>query len=137
MAVADKEKEMLDHGFPLHPPATMQPEPSQSTVPCLFTDLPPIRDDLVTQTSRLQDETVQECLPYLAGIHDPIRTREQYGPQGLAPLWRAQHADFLHDSLLELPSAFTAYDASRPWIVYWALLGLTLLDQDVTQYRER
>ena len=33
----------------------------------LFTSLPQIIDDLETQTSRLQSETVAECLPYLRG----------------------------------------------------------------------
>jgi protein farnesyltransferase subunit beta len=28
-------------------------------------------------------------------------------------------------------------DASRPWMVYWALAGLSLLGEDVTRVRQR
>ena len=115
---------------------TMASIRTQPGVPKLFTSLPPIRDPLVTETSIVQDETVQRCLPFLAG------TEEGKGPfdvnvYGVPYLERRKHVRFLHASLQDLHSGFVAYDASRPWIVYWALTGLSLLGEDVSTYRER
>ncbi|KAI4215864.1 MAG: hypothetical protein LQ351_001852 [Letrouitia transgressa] len=103
-------------------------------VPDTFTSPPPIQDSLHTQTSSLQDETIHECLPFLAGSVGSLFEYNEYGVPGLA---REEHIRFLHDSLNTLPAAFVAYDAARPWIIYWALTGLCLLGEDVTPYRER
>jgi hypothetical protein len=48
-----------------------------------------------------------------------------------------QHIDFLRDALGEHPAPFVGIDASRPWMVYWSLMGLHLLGEDVTDYRTR
>lgn len=106
-------------------------------IPQLFTTLPPIRDHLETETSILQDETAQECLPLLAGPEDSSRPISDFNAHGLPRLKRAKHVEFLHRSLEELSSRHVGYDASRPWIIYWVLLGLCLLGEDVKQYRER
>lgn len=101
-------------------------------VPALFTTLPLIRDELVTESSEMQDETVQECLPFLA---EPGGDLNLFGVTQLA---RTKHVHFLHKMISgPLPAGFTAADASRPWMVYWALTGLHLLGEDVTTYRER
>ncbi|PGH27311.1 hypothetical protein AJ80_01021 [Polytolypa hystricis UAMH7299] len=104
-------------------------------IPDLFTQRPVIRDPLVTETSKVQDATVDECLPFLKGL-----AKNQDGPFnqfGVAKLDRDEHIAFLYDSLEMYPSGFVALDASRPWMVYWALAGLYLLGEDVTKYRER
>lgn len=106
-------------------------------IPKLFTTLPPIRDHLETETSILQDETVQECLPLLAGPEDSSRPISDFNAHGLPRLKRTKHVEFLHRSLEELSSRYVGYDASRPWIIYWVLLGLCLLGEDVKPYRER
>lgn len=108
----------------------------QPAVPKIFTSLPPIRDPLVTETSFVQDEVVQTCLPFLAGT-DSGSSPLNLNAYGLLYLERHKHVRFLHASLEALPSGFTGYDASRPWIVYWALTGLSLLGEDVSIYRER
>ena len=110
---------------------------SQPNIPELFTNLPPIRDLLNTETSLLQDNTVQECLPFLAGTYDSNRSPYDFNAHGLPHLERQKHIDFLHDSLEEMPGGYVGYDASRPWIVYWAMAGLSLLGEDISQYRER
>lgn len=104
-------------------------------VPSIHTSLPPIQDALSTDSSDTQNETIQECLPYLAGIG--IRSLFDYNGHGIPSLDREKHIEYLHDRLGELPSAFVAYDAARPWLLYWTLTGLCLLGEDVDQYRSR
>lgn len=108
----------------------------QPAVPKLFTSLPPIGDPLVTETSIVQDEIIQTCLPFLVGT-DRDSSPFKLNAHGLSYLERHRHVRFLHASLQALPSGFTAYDASRPWIVYWALTGLSLLGEDISVYRTR
>jgi protein farnesyltransferase subunit beta len=91
----------------------------------------------VTETSSTQQETVAECLPYLKGTSDPSRSPFDFNEHGVPRLNRQAHVDFLYHSLEEFPAAFVAVDASRPWMVYWALMGLYLLGEDITQYRDR
>lgn len=104
-----------------------------SMIPDLFTTLPPIRDLLHTGTSQVQDETIQECLPFLAGVKPNINCNEH----GVPHLDRKRHIDFLHKTLRRLPAPYVAADASRPWMFYWALAGLVAMGEDITQYRER
>ncbi len=104
-------------------------------VPSIHTSLPPIQDALSTGSSDTQIETIEECLPYLAGIG--IRSLFDYNEHGIPSLDREKHIEYLHDQLGELPSAFVAYDAARPWLLYWTLTGLCLLGEDVDQYRTR
>ena len=107
-------------------------QPQGHHVPPLFTGLPPVRDDLVTPSSQLQDATVKECLPYLGGAAG----RLDYNALGVPRLTREKHVAFLRRNLGALPAPYVGADASRPWILYWCLAGLTLLGEDVTPYRE-
>lgn len=108
-----------------------------NSIPELFTSLPPLKDSLETKTSQVQDETVQDCLPLLAGIHDPSRNLFDFNSHGLPRLEREKHIKYLQNCLKELPAGFVVHDASRPWIVYWVMAGLCLLGEDVQQYRTR
>lgn len=101
--------------------------------PDLFTSLPPIRDELETNSSRTQDETVDICLPFLRGEDEDVG--HYHG--SLPRLARQKHIKFLRNSLEGLPGRFLAADGSRPWFLYWCLSGLTLLGEDVTSYRSR
>lgn len=107
--------------------------PSPSPVPNLFTTPPPIRDLLETATSYLQDQTVQEVLPFLSGLQPGTRFNEY----GVPHLDRKRHIQFLHKSLRNLPAPYVAADASRPWMFYWALTGLSTMGEDVSIYRSR
>ncbi len=115
-------------------PEEVVPMAASPFIPDLYTAFPPIRDILVTGTSLDQDETVQECLPYLSAQSGEFATYNKYG---VPHLDRARHVRFLHRSLQDLPSGFVAADAARPWFFYWALCGLRTLGEDVTLYRER
>ncbi|KAK4154978.1 terpenoid cyclases/protein prenyltransferase alpha-alpha toroid [Chaetomidium leptoderma] len=101
-------------------------------IPDLFTQLPPLRDTLVTATSVVQDETVEVCLPFLGGEDGAV----EYNEHGVPRLDREKHIKFLHQSLGKLPGRFVAADASRPWFLYWCLSALTMLGEDVTSYQE-
>lgn len=101
--------------------------------PTLFSTPPLLRDALITESSKIQDQTVRDCLPFLKG--DVIADPEQIGRKGLPKLLREAHVEYLVDSLsADFP---VPYDAVRPWLVYWALAGLTTLGEDVTSYRDR
>ena len=104
-------------------------------VPTIFKSLPRIRDSFITETSENQDETVQECLPFLRG--ETSRSIFDYNLHGLPSLEREKHFDYLHGCLEELPAGFVAFDAARPWLVYWTLTGLCVLGESVDRYRSR
>ncbi|EON66817.1 hypothetical protein W97_06219 [Coniosporium apollinis CBS 100218] len=103
-----------------------------ASVPELFSCPPPIRDELETQTSKLQDKTIQECLPFLTGkgLKD---WQPQLNSHGIPELSRAAHVEFLQDALGDYPPQFAVMDASRMWILYWALAGLSFLGEDIAE----
>ncbi|KAJ5272732.1 hypothetical protein N7478_007857 [Penicillium angulare] len=112
--------------------ATAVPRPG---IPDLFTQPSAIRDPLVTETTDLQDATLEKCLPFLKGI-----SSTQQGPfnaYGVPALQRDDHVAFLYDSLEDYPAGFVILDASRPWMAYWGLTGLFLMGEDPTRFRER
>ena len=97
----------------------------------------PIRDTLQTPTSTLQDETMEQCLPLLASFEESPRDWASLNTWGMPRLRREKHVEFLHQCLKPLAAGFVGFDASRPWILYWVLAGLSLLGEDVQSYRER
>ena len=101
-------------------------------VPELFTSLPPIKDPLVTDTSRSQDETAEHCLPCHAGTTECGLDRNLHG---IPRLNDEDHVAFLSDNIQN--ASYIAYDALRPWIIYWSLTGLSVLGEDLTQWRDR
>ncbi|KKA28797.1 hypothetical protein TD95_002857 [Thielaviopsis punctulata] len=102
-------------------------------IPMLFLDLPPVQDLLQTTTSELQEQTLQEMMPYLAG---DLPKSFDYNKYGVPALKREQMVRFLKRFLNGMPQQFYAADASRPWFLYWCLGGLTLLGEDVSSYRD-
>lgn len=93
----------------------------------------PIRDAFSTKTSKVQDETLEELLPYLEGnpADFPLNSF------GLPQLQRQKHIAYLKKSLRSFPAQFVALDAARPWLVYWSLQGLTALGYDISEYQQR
>ncbi len=98
----------------------------------IFTSFPPIKDSLITDTSILQDEVVEVCLPHLAGTG---KSSYDLNAVGIPILKREDHVDFLKTAIQD--ARFIPYDASRPWVVYWSLTGLSLLGEDVEIYEKR
>ncbi|KAJ9255902.1 hypothetical protein DTO195F2_6106 [Paecilomyces variotii] len=105
------------------------------SIPRLFKEPPPIRDSLSTETSELQYETLEKCLPFLKGTESSLIG--SLNEHGVPALQKDDHIEYLYDSLEDYPSNFVGIDSSRPWMAYWALAGLSLLGEDVTKYRER
>lgn len=103
-------------------------------LPAIFKSLPLIKDPLITETSISQDRTIQECLPFLAGEGRSLFDLNRHAIPGLE---REKHIEYLHDCLGELPAGFVAFDAARPWLIYWTLTGLCLLGENVDRYRSR
>ena len=101
-------------------------------LPELFTSLPPINDTLVTDTSCSQEEAAEQCLSCHAGTTTFGFDRN---PQGIPRLNHEDHVEFLSDNIQN--ARYTAYDALRPWIIYWSLTGLSVLGEDLTQWRDR
>ncbi|KAF8456101.1 terpenoid cyclases/protein prenyltransferase alpha-alpha toroid [Kalaharituber pfeilii] len=106
--------------------------PTSPVIHTIFTTLPLLKDVLTTKTSLDQDAVAQDCLNLHSDVLNP-----------LPHLNREAHLEFLEQGLgldedgEQLPSSFTALDASRPWILYWCLIGLYTLGADLAPYRER
>jgi len=110
--------------YPFNPSNPYIPPRMAPRTPALFTALPVLRDLHSTPTQIEQDAVVSRVLPLLSAP--------------LPRLDRKHHIEFLERAFEEkLPSYMTALDASRPWIVYWCITGLSLLGVDVSVYRER
>ncbi|KAL9115066.1 MAG: hypothetical protein Q9227_000860 [Pyrenula ochraceoflavens] len=105
-------------------------------IPPHFTHEPPLRDALETESSKLQNKVVDSCLPLLTAALDPRENPFDFNEHGLPQLHREEHIDFLKESLGEFPAKFIGIDASRPWMLYWALNGLVLLGENVGDYED-
>lgn len=51
----------------------------------------------------------------------------------LGDLLREKHIHYIKISLNKLPGGFISLDASRPWLIYWMIHSLSLLDAEVDQ----
>lgn len=84
-----------------------------------------------------QDEVVTTALQHLKAALDPSRDPFDFSPHGVLSLDRENHKNFLKDGLGEFPEQFVGIDSSRPWMVYWAIMALWVLGEDVSPYEER
>lgn len=95
-----------------------------------------------TQTTSLQSQTEYECAPFFisipdlprAHINDLIRLSLIDPKTYHILLLREKHASYIQRPLQEkkdymLPSGYLSLDASRPWILYWTLHSLDLLNE--------
>lgn len=106
--------------------------PDAPPIPSLFSHYPLIRDELETESSKVQDESIDECLPFLTASEYDLNVF------GVPQLMREKHVAFLSHALTEkYPPPFVAMDASKAWIPYWALTGLYALGEDPSEYREQ
>lgn len=93
----------------------------------------PIVDSFKTDSSEIQDETLEAVLPFLEGNPNDFPLNEH----GIPHLQKEKHIKFLKKALGDYPPPFAMMDASRPWLVYWSLQGLSALGHDISEYRER
>ncbi|GFP54537.1 protein farnesyltransferase subunit beta [Trichoderma asperellum] len=103
-----------------------------ASIPSLFMFPPMIRDALETDSSNVQDDTVDEVLPFLTG-----KEHSQLNAHGIPRLDKERHVRFVKKQLGVLPSMYVGADPSRPWIFYWCLNALSLLGEDLEPYRAR
>ncbi|KAI9714332.1 MAG: CAAX farnesyltransferase (FTase) subunit beta [Bogoriella megaspora] len=107
------------------------------STPDLYSKPPPLQDEVQTKSSEIHNETRQKCLPFLTVNETGGALEDDLNSFGIPHLRRDQHIDFLEDALEDYPAGFVAMDASRPWLFYWSLAGLSCLGQDVSQYGPR
>ncbi|KAL9126442.1 MAG: hypothetical protein Q9217_004513 [Psora testacea] len=103
----------IPHRAPQYSPGPHSSPPNPA-VPTLYTTRPPIKDTLSTETSKAQDETVQQCLPYLAGTTDPSKPSVYFTPCGVPRLKREDHVDFLKEHLQDARVIETFMPAQNP-----------------------
>lgn len=103
-------------------------------LPFYFAAPGPLHDDLETPTSAAQEKTMREVLDLLTGKE---QTMFNVNSHGIPHLLKDKHAAFLRTILGQYPAPFQVMDASRPWLLYWALNGLRTLGVDVGEYRQR
>ena len=98
-----------------------------------------VDDGVETRTSRDQIETEDSLALY-------IKSREEYSESALSDLaasgllddeyrpvlQRAKHVSYLRKGLSHLPAGYACLDASRPWLCYWIIHALALLDAPPT-----
>lgn len=92
-------------------------------------------DGLDSKSLADQDECEQSCSLFFFPLEMlPVDQQLQLQELGFASdelqprLMRDKHAAYLQRGLTQLPPGFVSLDASRPWIIYWILHGLELLD---------
>ncbi|KAJ0288353.1 hypothetical protein CBS470a_004938 [Colletotrichum nupharicola] len=130
---SDVDEEFIDYESEPEPSPTSQHNPA---VPALFTTPPPVRDALPTATSKLQDDTLRQCLPFLAADPGSTAANPARNAHGVPALLRDNHVKFLEKQLGRFPAPYVAADASRPWFLYWSLNALALLGYDTAVYRD-
>jgi protein farnesyltransferase subunit beta len=81
------------------------------------------KEPLWTRTQGDQRRTQMEVADCLAAS-----TRDSRSLANEIAFFRQNHAHYLLKGLHRLPGGYACLDASRPWLVYWSLHALTLLD---------
>ncbi|KAI9102487.1 terpenoid cyclases/protein prenyltransferase alpha-alpha toroid [Phlyctochytrium arcticum] len=81
-------------------------------------------DGTPTETSQMQLEVEATIVP----LYFPYKYRKPPVPPSSIKLNRAAHIEYLQNGLSGLSGRFVALDASQPWLVYWMLHGLDLLE---------
>ncbi|KND04533.1 uncharacterized protein SPPG_00259 [Spizellomyces punctatus DAOM BR117] len=86
-------------------------------------------DGFPTETSEMQEEVEAAVMPLYA------RYKWKVPPEPLTSvrLQRTLHIRYLKSGLEGLSKRFVVLDASQPWLVYWMLHGLDLLDEPLSQ----
>lgn len=105
-------------------------------IPHLFAHPSLLQDTLVSETSEKRRNVMQDVLNILTNT-DSAQDIEDLNSYGIPRLQRQKHIKFLRQVLGTYPPPFQAMDASRPWLLYWALAGLSFLGVDVSVYKER
>jgi protein farnesyltransferase subunit beta len=79
---------------------------------------------LQTHTSEQQHDVELK----VAELYQDLAECDAAEREELLLLLRDRHTRYLQGGLGQLPAGFVSLDASKPWICYWILHGLALLD---------
>lgn len=132
----DSDESESDDGSNMNPHSWMAAKVAYANLPHLFSHPSILKDDLVTATSEKQEKVLNACLDLLTN-KDNAQEMTDLNSHNLPKLQRTKHIKFLRNVLGKYPPPFQAMDAARPWLLYWALAGLTSLGVDVKSYKER
>lgn len=97
-----------------------------------------------TTTSSEQCDCEKICFPLLEKLYCFDKAvLDKYKREGLLNvdteirLQRRRHIEYLLSNLEHLSQGFVTLDASRPWIIYWIIHSLFLLDTEIKVYHNR
>uniref|UniRef100_A0AAZ3SSG0 Protein farnesyltransferase subunit beta n=1 Tax=Oncorhynchus tshawytscha TaxID=74940 RepID=A0AAZ3SSG0_ONCTS len=91
-------------------------------------------DGVETVTSveqRKVERSIQEVVSVYKQIHSLPHTTAVFATMTEPTLLRDQHYQYLKKGLRHLSDAYECLDASRPWLCYWILHSLELLEEPV------
>jgi protein farnesyltransferase subunit beta len=101
-------------------------------------------EDRVTDTSAEQCACERECAAFLNPMSkysgetlEKLQNEELVNYNKEIRLLRSKHALYLTAGLQGLSAGFISLDASRPWICYWIIHALYLLDREPTFFYPR
>ncbi|XP_038551048.1 protein farnesyltransferase subunit beta-like [Micropterus salmoides] len=82
-------------------------------------------DDGVETVTSVEQKKVERC------IEEVISVYKQTHSVPLPTLLREQHYQYLKKGLRHLSDAYECLDASRPWLCFWILHSLELLEEPI------
>ena len=85
-------------------------------------------EKVFTNTSVEQRSTEDSCLRLLKRAEDGLERLDDF-----PMLNRHKTIPFLKKGLRELSEGYECFDASRPWLVYWILHSLELLEEPLSE----
>ncbi|KAM3332260.1 hypothetical protein ACQJBY_027832 [Aegilops geniculata] len=91
----------------------------------------PSEDGAAAELPRLTVTQVEQ-MKVEARVADIYRVLFDAAPNAksvMLELWRDQHVEYLTKGLRHLAPSFHVLDANRPWLCYWMVHGLALLDE--------
>nr|AHY82617.1 beta subunit of protein farnesyl transferase ERA1 [Hordeum vulgare subsp. vulgare] len=91
----------------------------------------PSEDESAAELPRLTVTQVEQ-MKVEARVADIYRVLFDAAPNAkstVLELWRDQHVEYLTKGLRHLAPSFHVLDANRPWLCYWMVHGLALLDE--------
>ena len=83
-----------------------------------------IDDGLVTETSKEQHALEQR----VAKLYSELEGCQVTDSTPPLRLLRQEHIEYLYEGLGELPAGYASLDAGRPWICFWIIHSLSLLN---------
>ena len=81
-------------------------------------------DGLITDTSKEQHALEQRVAKLYSGL-EGCQVTDSSPPLRLL---RQEHIEYLYEGLEELPAGYASLDAGRPWICFWIIHSLNLLN---------